>query len=242
MNKGDAELVRKSLSDSPGADEAFAQLVARYRPAIVGLAFAATGTAAEAEVLTQETLIAAYLGLSHLRDPARFGVWLKGIARNLIRMWYRHHAGTPALDGGRVLEDLDDGTFRAPEERLDRRESLSRIREAAKELSTGNQQAINLRYWAEMSYSEIGATLNVPVSTVKSRLHKAKLQLQALLPDKRVERRNDMIPVTVGELYAHKTESGTVSDMPARERSSSLCYCDLEQPGWPHTAHLAGSE
>ena len=221
MNKSDAELVRKSLSGSPGADEAFAQLVARYRPAIFGLAFAATGTAAEAEDLTQETLIAAYLSLSHLRDPARFGEWLKGIARNLVRMWYRRHAGTPALDGGHVLEALDDGSFRAPEERLDQRESLARIREAVQQLSTGNQQAISLRYWAEMSYSEIGAALNVPVSTVKSRLHKAKRQLQALLPDGGVERRKDMIPVTVGEMYAHEAKAGTVGNIYARETEAN---------------------
>ena len=51
MSENDAELVGQSLSGSPGADDAFARLVARYRPAIYGLAFAATGSIAEAEAM-----------------------------------------------------------------------------------------------------------------------------------------------------------------------------------------------
>lgn len=61
MSENDAELVLQSLSDSNGADDAFAQLVGRYRPAIYGLAFAVTGSAAEAEELTHDTWIFAQL-------------------------------------------------------------------------------------------------------------------------------------------------------------------------------------
>jgi len=124
MNESDAELVRQSLSSEAGADEAFGRLIARYRPTIFGLAFAATGHAGEAEDLTQETLIAAYLSLPRLRDPERFGVWLYGIARNLVRMWYRRQAGTPTLDGGHLLEELVDDSQRTPEERVDQQERL----------------------------------------------------------------------------------------------------------------------
>lgn len=147
----DAELVRQSLSASPSAEDAFARLVARYRLAIFGLAFAATHSAAEAEDLTQDALIAAYLSLSHLRDPARFEAWLKGIARNLVRMWYRRHAATPTLDGGHLLEQIDSGLQFSPEKKVDRQERLARIRQALQELSSGLQQAIALRYWGEMS-------------------------------------------------------------------------------------------
>ena len=169
MNESDAELVCQSLSSTAGADEAFGRLVARYRPTIFGLAFAATGHVAEAEDLTQETLIAAYLSLPRLRDPERFGVWLYGIARNLVRVWYRRRARTPTLDGGHLLEKLADGSQRAPEERIDQQERLARIRQAVQELSSGNRQAVTLRYWGDMSYAEISAALDVPVSTVKSR-------------------------------------------------------------------------
>jgi RNA polymerase sigma factor (sigma-70 family) len=208
MHEDDAELVRQSLSDQAEADQAFARLVARYRPAIYGLAFAATGDAAEAEDLTQETLITAYLGLPHLRDPALFGAWLKGIARNLVRMWYRRHAATPRLDGGHALDELVSRATLSPEEHIDRQERLERIRQAVQELSTGNQQAVTLRYWAGMSYAEISETLDVPVSTVKSRLHKAKRQLQAQFGEQKVERRVKMIPVKLGEILAHEGEYG----------------------------------
>jgi RNA polymerase sigma factor (sigma-70 family) len=208
MTTSDAELVYQSLSREPGANEAFTRLVARYRPGIHGLAFAATGNVAEAEDLTQETLIAAYLGLPRLRDPNRFGVWLYGIARNMVRMWYRRRAATPTLDGGHVLEQLKNGSRRSPEERMDRQESLARIRRAVQELPTGNRQAITLRYWGEMSYAEISAALNVPESTVKSRLYKAKRQLQAQLGKTKVERRVEVIPVKLGDILAYESERG----------------------------------
>jgi DNA-directed RNA polymerase specialized sigma24 family protein len=80
MNESDTELVRQRLSSKAGADKAFGRLVARFRPTIFGLAFAATGHVAEAEDLTQEALMAAYLSLPRLRDPKRFGVWLYGIS------------------------------------------------------------------------------------------------------------------------------------------------------------------
>ncbi len=208
MRENDAELVRQSLSEEPGADQAFARLVARYRSAIYGLALAATGDVAEAEDLTQETLIAAHLGLPHLRDPALFGSWLKGIARNLVRMWYRRHAATPRLDGGHALDELANRATPSPEEHIDHQERLKRIRQAVQELSTGNQQAVTLRYWAGMSYAEISETLDVPVSTIKSRLHKAKRQLQAQFGEQKVERRVKMIPVKLGEILAHEGEYG----------------------------------
>jgi bifunctional DNase/RNase len=143
-----------------------------------------------------------------LRDPERFGAWIHGIARNVVRMWYRRRARTPTLDGGHLLETFADGSQRAPEERLDRQERLARVRQAVQELSSGNRQAVTLRYWGEMSYAEISAALDVPVSTVKSRLHKAKRQLQAELEEKRMAKREKMIPVTVGELYAHELKEG----------------------------------
>jgi RNA polymerase sigma factor (sigma-70 family) len=209
MSENDAELVSQSLSDSPGADDAFARLVARYRPAIYGLALAATGSAAEAEDLTQDTLIAAFLGLPQLRDPDRFGAWLKGIARNMLRMWYRRHAARPAFDGGHLLDEMDSGSQRlSPEEHVERQERTARIRQAVQDLSASNQQAIALRHWGEMSYAEIGDALNVPVSTVKSRLHKAKRQLHAQLHAQKMEARMGLIRVNIGEIYAFESEHG----------------------------------
>jgi RNA polymerase sigma factor (sigma-70 family) len=209
MKENDAELVLQSLSDCDDADDAFARLVARYRPAIYGLAFAATGSVAEAEDLTQDALIAAYLSLPHLRDPHRFGAWLKGIARNMVRMWYRKRAAMPNFDGGHLIDELNLGHRRlSPEEHVDRQERLGRIRQAIQDLSTGNQQAITLRYWDEMSYAEISDTLDVPLSTVKSRLHNAKQQLKTQLDQEITERRTDLIPVNVGEIYAFESEHG----------------------------------
>jgi len=218
-------------------------LVARYHSAIYGLTSAATGNIAEAEDLTQETLIAAYLGLPHLRDPASFGAWLKGIARNLVRMWFRRRATTPALDGGHALEGLDDVAQPLPEERLDQRERLARIRQAVHELSTGNQEVVALRYWAEMSYAEIGETLGVPVSTVKSRLHKAKRQLETQL-EPEIKRRIKMIPVTVGEIYAHEGEHGptTVISLESEDGRSLPIWIGPCEGQWLAVSRVLGGE
>ena len=99
---GDADLVSAVRH---GDRDAFGILVDRHRARAVGLAAAMLGDFADADDIGQEALYQAYFGIDRLRDPARFGEWLCGIAINLAKMALRRRRMTFSLedlDGGRV--------------------------------------------------------------------------------------------------------------------------------------------
>src|SRR5438067_935784 len=72
-----------------GEREAYGQLVERCQGLIYQLCYGVTGNPSDAEELAHETFVEAYLKLPQLRDPQRFAPWLKTLALNLCRMWYR---------------------------------------------------------------------------------------------------------------------------------------------------------
>jgi len=86
MELSDEVLVRRCLT---GNKRAFDTLVERYKDAAYGLAFHYVGRFSEAEDLAQEAFVQAYVNLARLRDPSRFGGWLKGITANLCKMFLR---------------------------------------------------------------------------------------------------------------------------------------------------------
>src|SRR5438067_11946365 len=117
----DQLLVAAALGGDRGA---FARLVDRARPRTHALARRRLGDAAEAEGVVQEAVLRAYLALGDLREPARFGAWLCGIALNLGRM---------RLRGARRVEPLDE-SVEAAEVEPENDGALELLPEARREL------------------------------------------------------------------------------------------------------------
>ncbi len=84
----DSDLVRRALN---GNSEAFGLLTKMYRQEIYAIALGIAGDPTDAEDLTQEAFIKAYLSLSQLKEPEKFGPWLRRIAQNHCRDWVRTH-------------------------------------------------------------------------------------------------------------------------------------------------------
>jgi RNA polymerase sigma factor (sigma-70 family) len=82
----DADLVSRARQ---GDRDAYTQLVERYRDAIYGLAFHELHDFEDARDVAQEAFIQAYLHLDQLRDPERFGPWLRQVTVNRCRSWRR---------------------------------------------------------------------------------------------------------------------------------------------------------
>lgn len=80
-----------------GDHAAFAQLVRQFQDAVAGVALARLGPGPDVEDVAQEAFIAAYRQLEDFRDPARFGAWVCGIARNLSLRWLRDRRRNVAL-------------------------------------------------------------------------------------------------------------------------------------------------
>jgi RNA polymerase sigma factor (sigma-70 family) len=160
----DADLVCRARQGDP---EAFTELVERYRDAIYGLAFHYLHDFEDARDVAQEVFLQAYLHLDQLRDPARFGPWLRQVTVNQCRMWRRQRPREEPLEG-------------RPETAASREplETQLAVRQALFCLSEASRLTLILFYMQGRSLREIAAFLDVPVTTVKSRLRNARARLR----------------------------------------------------------------
>src|SRR5438105_1326539 len=176
----DELLVAAALRGDRGA---FARLVDRHRPRTHALTRRLLGDAAEAEDVVQEAVLRAYLALGDLREPARFGAWLCGIALNLGRM---------RLRGARRLEPLDESLAAAAAEPADDG-ALELLPEARREL-------LLMRYVDGLSAGEIGIRVGRSAGAVRVELHRARAQLRQLIREEA-----PMVEVTVEDVLVRAT-------------------------------------
>ena len=124
----------------------------------------------EVEDVAQEALLRAYVGLSQLRDPDRFGSWLCGIAVNVAKMRLRRGAAQrrAAAVGGDALTVAD----------LEERDLLGIVQEAVRLLPPGQRDVVLLHYIEDLSCEEIARLLGTTPGAVRVRLHRARAQLR----------------------------------------------------------------
>jgi RNA polymerase sigma factor (sigma-70 family) len=190
----DEELVAAARA---GDTEAFAALVARHRARIEVVVDRLVGD--EAEDLVQEALLRAYLGLSQLRDSARFGAWLCGIAVNLAKMRLRRRA----LEARVAAEP-------APPEPYEDRAVLQLVREAVEVLPAGQRDVVLMHYVEDLSCEEIAAVLGTSSGAVRVRLHRAREQLREELavfaPTRRPKEEIPMIEMKLDDVVVRVAE------------------------------------
>ncbi len=165
MGMRDDELVTAALAGDPAA---FAALVEGNRARVEIVVERMVGE--EAEDLVQEALLRAYLGLSQLRDPARFGAWLCGIAVNLAKMRLRRRA----LEARLFVEATSDGGF-------EERELLLLVRDAVDVLPPGQRDAVLMHYIDGLSCEEVAVLLGSSPGAIRVRLHRARQRLREQL-------------------------------------------------------------
>jgi RNA polymerase sigma factor (sigma-70 family) len=167
-----------------GDRDAFAELILRHRHMALSLCGQMLRDNGLADDAVQEALLQAFLGLERLRQPARFGAWLAGIALNISRRWLRTRA---SLGNGLSLESLLGGrqVFGPlepdPAELAEERELTARVRRAVDTLPAGQRAAVALFYLAGLNQAETATALGIPPGAVKARLHKARANLRRAL-------------------------------------------------------------
>ncbi len=176
MKLSDEAAIRRCLE---GDRDAFSPLVEKYQNAVYGLCFHIVGNFADAQDLTQESFVRAYLDLAKVREPSKFASWLNRLTVNVCRMWLRERKGSDSLPLEAVAQTgaAYSGT-RSPEEHVEAEELCVSVREAIAALSERNRLTVTLYYIDGLSYAEIGNFLNLSQSAVKSRLHRAREQLK----------------------------------------------------------------
>lgn len=173
-------LVRRALADDR---EALGILIVRDYHSVLRLCLRLLGSHAEAEDVAQEAALAACLGLSRLREPARFSAWLHAIAANLARVTLRrrHTLSLDALGEPPGVVTLWSAEPPDPVEVAAMRELHDTMIAALWELSPLSREAIIGFYLEGYSYAELAALLGVPVGTLKGRLVFGRRQLRGRL-------------------------------------------------------------
>src|SRR5262249_37345290 len=163
-----------------GGLRAFEELVRTHQHRVYGLALRMLGSPAEAQDVAQEAFLRAHRGLGEFRGDARLSTWLYAI---VSRLCLNRLAGTErrlARDGEEALARLAD-TGPGPDQALERGELEEALPRAIGELPDERRIAILLRDVEGLTYEEIAEILELPLGTVRSRLHRARLDLKEKL-------------------------------------------------------------
>jgi RNA polymerase sigma-70 factor (ECF subfamily) len=156
-----------------GDPDAYGQIVRRYQTAVFNVCYRLLRDRAEAEDAAQETFLRAHARL-RMFDPARpFGPWIRRVAANLCLN--RLEARPPA--GAELDEERDRAPDADPEAAREQAESAEAIRNAIAGLPPRYRAVIELRHFQDLSYDEMAAALNLPLSDVKSHLFRARRML-----------------------------------------------------------------
>lgn len=164
---------------------AFDLLVVRWQRKIQGTIYRILGTEEDARDLCQEAFLKAFRALKGFKGEARFSSWLYQIAVNLCRDRMRRRRGRTFLS----LEALGDesGPSRAaspdpgPMELLQRGALRSLVQDAIAMLPEDQREVIVLKEYEELTFLEIAQVLDVPLSTVKTRLYRGLVNLRSCL-------------------------------------------------------------
>jgi RNA polymerase sigma-70 factor, ECF subfamily len=165
----------------PGSQRSVQQLVEDHYAALYRYGYRLTGSAADAEDLTQETFCQAQLKLAQLRDPARAKAWLFSILRNA----YLHRVRACKQEHAISLDWVGDLPDRLPDPLPD--VEPERLQRALGELPEVFRTPLILYYFEDFSYRDIAEQMDLPMGTVMSRLARAKAHLRARLLQGRPE-------------------------------------------------------
>ena len=173
-------------------ERAFNELVRQYERRVYGLIFRMVGRRDEAEDLAQEVFVQVFKAIDQFRGDAKLSTWLYRIAVNLCKNRSKYHLRRHAHEHGELEAIAERVSFQEargvtagdvvrPDDAFAGREMEWVIQTALARLEPEFREVLVLRDVEGLSYDEIGAITGSPEGTVKSRLHRGRAQLKALV-------------------------------------------------------------
>jgi len=174
----DAECVRRLQR---GETDAFEILVRRHEKTIFNLVYRMLGDYDEAAEVSQEVFLSAFRAVGQFRGDANFSTWLYRIALNHTSTRRKslgaRQQRTMPIESADQLSDPQPG----PAETLEKKQIRERVQNALSQLDPEDAKVLLLRDLQDIPYDEVARVLEIPVGTVKSRLHRARQALKARL-------------------------------------------------------------
>jgi RNA polymerase sigma-70 factor (ECF subfamily) len=182
-------LVRRCLQ---GDGQAWRQIVESQHRRVYGLCYRFTGSASDAEDLTQDVFLKVYRSLQTFDvDRGSFQSWLTALTRNLLVDHFRRtraemttgslDAGWEDADGPAAIADRIHDAGPSPLDNCLSREVQALVQQALLQVSPELREAVILRDLKDMDYKEIAEVLRIPEGTVKSRISRGRMELARLL-------------------------------------------------------------
>ena len=174
----DDDLVRQCQQ---GSDDAFTELVGRYRRLVFGLIARTTGDAVRAEDLAQDVFLRMYRGLRYFQGRARVSTWIYRITVNVCLQ----ERATPKRITVPIADDApgegDARPIAAKDAAFATIELRDRLGKALARLPANYRLLVAAHYLHGVRYEDLAAAMDMPLGTVKTHLHRAKRQLRQLL-------------------------------------------------------------
>jgi len=162
---------------------AFDELVARHQDRVYTAVTRFCGNAEDAADIVQRAFINAFRKIQEFKGDSAFSTWIYRIAFNQA-ISFRRENRRPAVsiysskDDEKVVEPAVDSN---PTEKLEGEETQKKVQQALEMLEEGDRQIILLKDLQGHSYDEIASIMQIPKGTVRSRLHRARLELKSKL-------------------------------------------------------------
>ena len=172
-----------------GDEQAYVELVNRYRDRLMNFVFQFLGDMEQSEDVVQDTMLKLFEKKHYYREIAKFSTWIYTIARNLANTELRKRKRRKVTVLSQMTRDEREYELPAiqPEtgQEIQNEYAAKRIQIAIHALPEHFKTVIILRDIQELSYDDISSIVGVPLGTVKSRINRARLQLQTDLKDLR---------------------------------------------------------
>jgi RNA polymerase sigma-70 factor (ECF subfamily) len=175
----DAQLIEGALA---GDSSSFGQLVCKHQNRLYNTLVHCIGSPEEAEDVAQEAFVQAYVKLRSFKGHSAFYTWLYRIAFNVMISRRRKKRPTVSVEQSRESAGHEpEGCEEGPSARLERQERVDQVQAALAELGEEYRTVLVLREIEGCRYEAISEVLDLPIGTVRSRLHRGRMQLRELL-------------------------------------------------------------
>ncbi|EMI40501.1 RNA polymerase sigma factor [Rhodopirellula sp. SWK7] len=193
----EVELIRRALA---GEEQAFESLVLEHQDRLYNAMIQVTGSVHDAEEVTQEAFIRAFLKLNTFQQNSQFFTWLYRVAFNIALSRKRRKRAKISLDQQR--EDIGNDVVdhgEAVDAGMIRQDQVSLVQTAMSRLSEQHRGILVLREMNEASYEEISEILELSIGTVRSRLNRARKQLRISIEELQSDASADDVAATDDE-------------------------------------------
>jgi RNA polymerase sigma-70 factor (ECF subfamily) len=163
----------------------FGELVSLYQDRLYHTVLRLVGNADDARDVVQESFLRAYQFRYSFQGGSLFFTWLYRIAINsIISLKRKQRRQQPGAIQRAIVDPLDSSHASQPSDAMEMAEQERRVHDALGKLSIEHREVLVMKDMEDMKYENMAEILGVPVGTIRSRLHRARLKLRHILTQK----------------------------------------------------------